>query len=151
MTTCTGVAYETNPPSGVEHWGTWAAFKKYTSPVPREMYVHAMEHGAVVLSYRCEGTCPEVVAALEKVFDEAAGDPLCLSAGAGPKARLVLTPDDKLDTPIAASAWGATYTATCIDTPSLAAFVKDAYARGPEQTCYNGHDIETSGGPCADP
>lgn len=144
---CTSVTYATNPPSGGDHWGTWAAFKKYTTPVPREMYVHDMEHGAVVLSYRYADACPDVVMALETVFDDVAADPLCVSAGAGPKARLVLTPDPELDTPIAASAWGATYTATCIDPSSLAAFVSAVYGRGPESTCFNGKDIEAGAGP----
>jgi hypothetical protein len=148
---CEDVAYETNPPSGGDHWGVWAAFKKYTMPVPREMYVHDLEHGAVVLSYRCTDACPEVVAALEEAFDGAAGDPLCLSAGAGPKARLVLTPDAELETPIAAAAWGATYTATCIDKTSLAAFIAEAYGRGPEATCFDGQDIEVTGGPACAP
>lgn len=146
-TVCTPITYATNPPSGGNHWGQWVAFKKYTTAVPREMYVHDLEHGAVVLSYRCDDGCPDVVAALGKVFDEAAGDPLCLSAGSTPKARLVLTPDPKLDTPIAASAWGATYTATCIDVPSLSAFVSANYGKGPEATCYAGEDIEATGGP----
>ncbi|MRG93255.1 DUF3105 domain-containing protein [Polyangium spumosum] len=145
---CADVTYETNPPSGGDHWGQWAAFKKYTTPVPREMYVHDLEHGAVVLSYRCEDACPEVVAALEKVFDEAAADPLCLSGGAGPKARLVLTPDAELEAPIAAAAWGATYTATCIDTASLAAFVSEVYGKGPEATCFDGVDVEAAPPDC---
>lgn len=147
VATCTPVTYETNPPSGGNHWGTWAAFKKYTLTVPREMYVHDMEHGAVVLSYRCDGACPEVVSALEKVFDEAMGDPLCVSAGGTAKARLVLTPDPNLDTPIAASAWGATYTATCIDTASLAEFVSANYGKGPEDTCFGGQDLDATGLP----
>lgn len=144
---CTPIAYETNPPSGGNHWGQWAAFKKYSLQVPREMYVHNMEHGAVVLSYRCTDECPDVVGALAKVFDEANADPLCLSAGASPKARLVLTPDPQLDTPVAASAWGATYTATCIDTDSLAKFVSANYGKGPEATCYQGQDLDTVGLP----
>lgn len=147
VATCTPVKYETNPPAGGNHWGVWAAFKKYTLTVPREMYVHDMEHGAVVLSYRCDTDCPEVVAALGKVFDEAAGDPLCVSAGSGPKARLVLTPDPNLQTPIAASAWGATYTATCLDTTSLAEFVSANYGKGPETTCYAGQDLDATGVP----
>lgn len=142
---CEGVTYATNPPAGGNHWGTWAAFKKYAMPVPREVYVHDMEHGAVVLSFRCADACPEVVAALEKVYDETSADPLCVSQGTGVKARLVLTPDPDLPTPIAASAWGATYTATCIDTTSLAAFVAEAYGRGPEMVCANGVDLEAPG------
>jgi hypothetical protein len=150
LTTCTPIKYATNPPSGGDHWGQWAAFKKYALRVPREMYVHDLEHGAVVLSYKCATECPDVVAALEKIFDEAAGDTLCVTQGGGPKARLVLTPDPDLDTPIAASAWGATYTATCIDTASLTAFVSANYGKGPEQLCYPGEDIEMTGGPMCD-
>jgi hypothetical protein len=146
---CTSVAYGTNPPSGGDHWGEWAAFRKYTQPVQREMYVHDMEHGAVVLAFRCEGSCPEVETTLGQVFDEASADPLCVSNGAGPKARLVLTPDPKLDTPIAAMAWGATYTATCIDKASLAAFVADRYGKGSETTCAAGIDVELTGGTLA--
>lgn len=144
---CTAVSYATNPPSGGNHWSQWVAFRKYTVPVPREMYVHNMEHGAVVLSYRCDDGCPDVVAALGQVFDEAAGDVLCVSTGGGAKARLVLTPDPKLDTPIAASAWGATYTATCLDPASLAEFVSANYGGGPESLCHTGQDLEVTGPP----
>lgn len=146
-TDCTPITYATNPPSGGNHWGKWVAFKKYTVQVPREMYVHNMEHGAVVLSYRCDDGCPDVVAALGQVFDEAAGDPLCVSLGGEAKARLVLTPDPKLDTPIAASAWGATYTATCLDPASLTEFVSANYGKGPEQLCNPGQDLEVIGAP----
>jgi hypothetical protein len=140
LATCTPIKYATNPPSGGDHWGIWAAYKAYTKPVPRESYVHDLEHGAVVLTYRCESDCADVVKMLEKVRAEAKPDSLCLSSAGGPAARIVLTPDPLLDTPIAASAWGATYTATCIDEASLAKFVADVYGKGTEATCYNGND-----------
>src|SRR5262249_22422195 len=134
---CTPVEYATNPPSGGNHWGVWAAFKEYTSVIPREVYVHDMEHGAVVLAYRCESACPEVVQALRDTMEGAASDALCfVVAPGGVAARIVITADPKLDTPIAAAAWGATYTATCIDKESLAKFVAGAYGKGPEHTCY---------------
>src|ERR1044071_1193959 len=31
--TCSPVQYATNPPSGGDHWGFWAAYAKYTSAV----------------------------------------------------------------------------------------------------------------------
>lgn len=141
ITPCTPITYATNPPSGGNHWPIWAAFKQYTTPVPREMYVHDLEHGAIVLTYRCPDGCPDVVAALGKVFGSQ-GDPLCLSQPGDPPARMVLTPDPLLDTPIAASAWGATYTATCIDIPSLQAFANAHYGQGREQLCDDGQDVE---------
>jgi hypothetical protein len=148
---CTEVKYATNPPSGGDHWPIWAAFKEYATAVPREMYVHDLEHGAVVLAYRCEEACPAVVDMLREVIAEAASDPLCLMYPGGPASRMVLTPDPELDTPIAAAAWGATYTATCIDKTSLAGFVKRVYGKGPEAECYPGKDIAApDAGPACD-
>jgi hypothetical protein len=138
---CTPISYPTNPPSGGNHWPIWASFKKYDQPVPREMYVHDLEHGAIVLAYRCAAPCPEVVAALSSVFDGLA-DPLCLQVPGGPAARVVLTPDPELATPIAAAAWGATYAATCIDLPSLRAFANAHYGQGREQLCADGVDTD---------
>lgn len=139
---CTPVTYATNPPSGGDHWPVWAAFKKYEVPVPREMYVHNLEHGGIVLAYRCPSGCAEVTAMLEEVLAEANPDPRCLTSAGGPAARLLLTPDDGLDTPVAAAAWGATYTATCLDKPSLERFVADNYALGPEDTCASGVAVD---------
>jgi hypothetical protein len=137
--TCTPVSYETNPPSGGNHWAVWAAFKKYDTAVPREMYVHDLEHGAIVFAFRCKEACPDVVAALSGVIDE-------VSDGCDPP-RVILTPDPDLPTPIAAAAWGATYTATCIDAASLAAFAKDHIGHGPEDVCTDGADV-SSAMPC---
>src|SRR5262245_57036708 len=109
---CTPVDYPTNPPTGGPHWGQWAAYKKYDVPVPRPMYVHNLEHGGIVLAYRCPKPCPDVVAFLGKEYDDFPADPLCAFRGAPPH-RLILTPDPELDVPVAAAAWGASYVATC--------------------------------------
>ena len=136
VATCAPVQYTTNPPSGGDHWGVWAKYKRFESEVPREMYVHNLEHGAVVLAYRCPSSgCEEVKAVLDEVRAEAASDPKCLMVPGGPEARLVMTPDSALNTPVAAAAWGATYTATCLDKASLARFVADHYGKGPEDLC----------------
>lgn len=139
---CESVTYGTNPPSGGDHDSTWAAYKTYERPVRREHYVHNLEHGAVVLAHACDGECAGVVAALQEIVDQTTPDPLCIQAGGTVHARLLVTPDPKLATPIAAAAWGATYTATCLDPPSLRAFVDRAYARAPEDTCANGRDFD---------
>ncbi|WP_437681247.1 DUF3105 domain-containing protein [Sorangium sp. So ce131] len=136
LSVCTPVQYETNPPSGGDHWPLWAEYKSYEAPVPREIYVHSLEHGAIVLAYRCPSSgCAEVKTALDQVRSEAASDPRCLASPGGPEARVVVTRDDALDSPVAAAAWGATYTATCLDAPSLSRFLADNYAKGPEDTC----------------
>jgi hypothetical protein len=141
VATCTAVTYATNPPSGGDHWPIWAAFRKYDTPIPAEMLVHDLEHGSVALLFRCDGACPEVVAALDAVFD-AITDDGCPSGG--PASRMVRAPDPDLPTPIAAAAWGATYTATCIDAASLLAFTKAHYRKGPEDTCADGVDVSSA-------
>jgi hypothetical protein len=136
VTTCSSVDYATEPPSGGPHWPVWAARGKYTAAIPRELYVHNLEHGWVVLSYRCKSACPDVVAALEKAFDDAQ-DNYCVANGDG-LSRVLLAPDPDLETPIALSAWGATYTATCIDPTSIAEFIAARIGRGTEMVCGGG-------------
>lgn len=145
---CTSITYATNPPSGGDHWPIWAKYQKYDKPLPHEMLVHDMEHGAIVLLYRCAEDCPDVVEALTQVFGSIA-DPLCLTLPGGPPARMVLAPDPDLPAPIAAAAWGATYTATCIDVPSLQKFANDHYGKGTEDLCADGVD-PVAMPPCGD-
>jgi len=142
---CTEIQYETNPPSGGDHWPKWAAYKEYTTPVPRPLYVHNQEHGGVVLSYKCEGECPEVVTTLQQVMNELPDDAICGTVP-GVSKRLLLAPDPEITTPIAVSAWGAIYMATCIDKESLASFVSEVYGKGTEETCWNGVDISQTNG-----
>ncbi len=116
------VAYNSNPPSSGPHCGTWLAYRVYApgSPAPRCNWLHNLEHGAVVLVYRCPSGCPEIVAELEKAISE-------VSARCQPK-PVILTPDDELDTTVAAAAWGATWRSSCLDAAaraSLVAFIQE--------------------------
>lgn len=147
LPTCTPVDYGTNPPSGGNHWGIWANFKEYQNALPREVYVHDLEHGAVVLAYNCTTACPDVLDALRSVTAQSDSDSRCLQFPGGPERRIIITPDPKLNTPIAAAAWGATYTATCIDEPSLFAFIAEHYAKGPEDICNPGVDFDDPSAP----
>ncbi len=162
----TPVTYGSNPPSSGPHYPVWAAFQEYATPVDRRYYVHDLEHGAVVLLYNCdlldagapdaspEGgdagdaaaqdggdagamTCDSLVAGLRAAMQSIPDDPLC-DPEAGVRVRYVLTPDPLIPTPVAASAWGWTYTAACVDLPTLEAFAQGHYAQAPEDFCANG-------------
>jgi hypothetical protein len=133
------IEWDSNPPSSGPHYPIWAAYQSYASPVPRGYYVHDLEHGAIVMLYRCDDAgCPDVVSAFDEVAASLPDDPLCTSLDDGVRVRTVITPDPLLDTPIAAAAWGWTYTADCIDLPTLEAFAAAHYAQGPEDFCTNG-------------
>jgi hypothetical protein len=131
----TDVPYCSNPPSSGPHYPLWADFKEYPGPVPSGYLVHSMEHGAVVLFYKCDPPgCPDIVEGLRKMRDVAPVDPRCTD---GVK-RIIVVPSTTIASKVAAAAWGATYQAPCLDTPSLEAFVRDHYAKGPEDICAPG-------------
>ena len=138
---CTQIDYPTNPPSGGDHWPRWAAFTEYDDPVPHEMLVHDLEHGAIVMLHDCDGCDGDVVGAFDDAQDAHGIDQLCVQSGS--IARFVVAPDPELDFPLAMAAWGATYNATCIDPPSIAAFVEEHYAGGTENICAAGVDPST--------
>src|SRR5688572_24184668 len=50
---CSYVEWNSNPPTGGPHYPRWATYAVYPEPIPRGHYVHAMEHGAVVLLHGC--------------------------------------------------------------------------------------------------
>jgi hypothetical protein len=138
---CTPVAYETNPPSSGDHWPIWAQYRVFDTPVPRQMLVHNLEHGSILMLHDCEEACPDVTAAFEQAAVELGPDPLCVASPANAeRSRIVFAPDPELDEPIGLAAWRATYTATCIDPPSLLDFLEKHYATGPEQVCSQGKD-----------
>jgi len=88
-----------------------------------------------------DDACDDIRAAFANASSTYGVDPLCLSTDGGAvAARFVVTPDPLLDRPVGLSAWRATYTATCIDPPSLLAFIQAHYGNGPEKLCVQGKD-----------
>lgn len=134
----TPIAYASNPPSSGPHYSTWANFQELTHPVDDGYLVHSLEHGAVLLLYKCEAEgaeCDALVAALRSVRDSIATDPTC---DPSIRVRIIIAPRAANDVAVAAAAWGNIYRADCVDPVSLATFVSDHYAKGPEDLCVPG-------------
>ena len=133
----TMITYPNNPPAGGNHYPVWATWGVHANPVPRPYYVHNMEHGGVVLLYKCTdaASCTSAETFLKSVMDAIKTDTNCAPPT---RVRIVITRDDAIPTPFAASAWGWTYVSDCPDSPSLLDFVRTHYAHGPEDTCADG-------------
>lgn len=129
-------AYNSNPPSSGPHCSVWGSYATFAArPLPRCNYIHNLEHGAVVLLHNCALGCPQVTAGLAKAVQEFDGDEDC------DRPRLIISPDESLDHAVAAAAWGATFTADCLDELAQAAlsrFVREHYNRAPEDVCSGG-------------
>ena len=57
--------YNSDPPSSGPHLPYIAPWGVHTRPIPRELQVHNLEDGGVVVQYNCE--CPDLVAKLKGV------------------------------------------------------------------------------------
>jgi hypothetical protein len=131
----TPIVWKSNPPTSGRHFPAWAAWDRSYPELARGFWVHDLEHGGVVLLHRCTD-CAGVTAQLVEVARAAPLDPACLA----PVRNRVLVVADPLlpaGVEVAASAWGAMYTASCFD-GSIAAFTAARLGRGPEDTCANG-------------
>ena len=124
------VTYAQNPPVGGNHRPNWLNCGVYQQPVPDELAVHSMEHGAVWLTYRPDLPADAVAALSEAI----------------PDTYVVLSPREGLPSPVVASAWGTQLALTGADDPRLDAFVKE-YRQGPQTpepgaACTGGSDGE---------
>jgi hypothetical protein len=116
----TDVTYPQTPPTGGEHRATWQNCGIYSLPVEDELAVHAMEHGAVWLTYQPD-LPPEQVEQLKSLVR---GKPYTL-----------LSPYEGMSSPIAASGWGVQLLADSADDARLGQFIAK-YRQGsqtPEQ------------------
>lgn len=131
----TALTFASNPPASGSHYPYWGRWAEHTAPLPRGNYVHNLEHGGIVLLYKCDGACPEIVSTLRSVMESQPQDPSCT---APIRSRIVLTPDPDLDVPVAAAAWTYTYRADCANAPSLEAFIRAHYDQASESLCAEG-------------
>lgn len=125
----TPIVYSSRPPIGGEHYPTWyPAFGLTDEPIAPGYWVHNLEHGAVVLLYRCpDGCTPDRLEALRAVYD---GLP---RGDAAP--RLLITRADDIDTPYAVAAWGHKLLLASLDARAIGTFYERFVNRGPE--CRN--------------
>jgi hypothetical protein len=137
--TGTSIEWTNNPPTSGPHYPTWAAWDRAYPELARGYYVHNLEHGGILLLYRCDIECPDVVASLLGAARNMTADSQC--TGAVTK-RVIVTSDPLLadDVQVAAVAWNHAYTASCYD-PYVETFAREHYAKAPEDLCADGVNL----------
>jgi hypothetical protein len=109
--------YPQVPPVGGAHSGTWMNCGVYDQPVPKEMAVHSLEHGAVWIAYRSDLPADQV----QQLRDQVRGKSYTLHSP-WPEAP-------PLPSPVVASAWGLQLKVDSASDPRIADFIR-AYANG---------------------
>ena len=117
--------WEPFPASG-NHWGAWAPWNRiYDQPVKTGFLLHNLEHGGLVLSYKCSS-------ADESAACTSARDSLVELANSLGTGRIIVTPDPTQPAMFAVRAWRHAYTSDCLDVQSAASFAVEHFRRGRE-------------------
>jgi hypothetical protein len=96
------IDYAEIPPPGGAHAPIWVNCGVYGEPVPTEMAVHALEHGAVWITYQPSLPQSEV----DQLRAFAAKQTVLPSTEGAPSRYMDLTPYPGLTSPIVISSWG---------------------------------------------
>lgn len=101
------VPYNSNPPTSGPHLPFLAPWGIHRSPIPKELQVHNLEDGGVVIQYNCK-ECPELVQKLEALVQayQKQAEEEKKKNGFTRHEHLVLAPYPGMDTTIALTAWG---------------------------------------------
>ena len=118
--------YTSNPPTSGYHFVTPANGGVYTQPLPDEVTVHNLEHGFVIVHYR-QDLDAATVAQLTTLTRTLQQQNSCI----------ILEPRavDKLEVPIALTAWNWLLKLQGYDEASIRAFFRAHVGRGPEAVC----------------
>ena len=91
------VPYNSDPPTSGPHLPYIAPWGIHTSPVPKELQVHNLEDGGVVIQYSCPAGCPELVAQLGELVKQYDKHVL-LAPYPGLRQRIALTAWTRIET-----------------------------------------------------
>lgn len=108
--------YNSNPPTSGPHLSIWVKPGVYTEPQKEGELIHSLEHGYVVIHYKTRSTQLEDVVREKKLK------------------KLILTPDPKIDTTIALTAWTYIDKLNDFDAQRIGRFIDYHRDHGPEQT-----------------
>ena len=115
----TGSTYNTDPPTSGPHVDALPAFDVHTVPITRELQVHGLEDGAVIITYQPDLDKPTVdkLTELTRLY---LGDPV--------HNNVILAPHDgTLSNPIVLTTWGRIDRLDVLDEARIRRFV-EAYA-----------------------
>lgn len=114
----TEVLYNSNPPTSGPHYAEWTRAGIYDPAPDDRNLVHSLEHGYVIISYRDKELKDKIVALANELGVR----------------KLIVTPRESLDVPLALTAWTRILKLQSVDEELIRDFVGIFRNAGPEQT-----------------
>jgi hypothetical protein len=122
----TPITYMANPPASGPHWPVWQEpWAPYPDGLPRERWVHNLEHGGIVLLYNCPEGCDAEVDQLIALRNARPPDQFNV-------VRVLIVPDTKMPHRFAALAWTYRWQGDVVDEAAITCFMNARYDRAPE-------------------
>ena len=90
------VAYNSDPPTSGPHMPYVAPWGVHNEPIPKELQVHNLEAGGVVVQYNCPSPCPDLVERLAAIVRRYERQ-VILAPYPGMKTRISLTAWTRID------------------------------------------------------
>ncbi|HEY8211955.1 MAG TPA: DUF3105 domain-containing protein [Myxococcaceae bacterium] len=97
-----------NPPTSGGHCADWLPCRVYTAEQNRCQWVHNLEHGHLVLLYNCPSGCPEIVTALQDIWQSR-------PAASNGARRALVSPDPEIPGKVAAVVFGHSWVGDSLD------------------------------------
>lgn len=114
-----------NPPTSGDHCAETLRCQTFSTEPNRCQWLHNLEHGHAVFLYNCPEGCPEIVATLEAVRQEA-------KVGSNGVIRALVAPDSRLPTRVAALLWRTSWTGDSADPEALRCVLSFQDTQAPE-------------------
>ena len=121
----TAVSYRNVPPTSGPHWPRVASWRVHAEELPPEIWVHNLEHGGIVILYRCGTPCPDL---MQQLWDVSQTFPRSKHGDV----KLLITPYRGLKTRLAILAWTWIDEMEAFDRGRLLRFYQAHVDRGPE-------------------
>ena len=116
------------PPTSGPHYGERASYGIFAEPVEAGAWVHALEHGAIVVAFRC--TTPDECGAVADDLERTVYQPA--PVGRFGERKIVGTPYREMESPFAVLAWGRILELETLDATQMLTFYERYVDRGPE-------------------
>lgn len=114
--------YNSNPPTSGAHYDKTEEWGIYDKPLVKERLVHNLEHGGILIYYKCE-KCEDLVSKLSELTKRLAKK----------DRKIILVPSTEIDATIVLTAWGWLDKMNEYDEKRIRAFFNDHINRGPER------------------
>jgi hypothetical protein len=121
----TQVTYKHIPPASGPHYPVTLQYGLYEQDVPEGYWIHNLEHGAIVILYKCSQPCPDLVKSLGDMLDS-------FPLTKWNNRKIVIAAYGKMDVPLMAVAWDVQMPLDQFNPQALIDFYTRHVDQGPE-------------------